>query len=211
MYQARFSALCHRYEATFDGHDERLVASRRHAEPAAERLSDGRYSDALTPDEREFIDRFVPWTRELRDGPALVDGRTVDLVAYVLGNRAGLVLKPKNLHAGAGVVAGWRCTDADWGQPVGAALAGEFIVQRRVRPVTERFPSTDGSGSLDDVVLNWGVFPTNGGYAGACVRGMDDPDVGVVGMTVGASMGACFHAPALADPLAGQLQLSDDR
>jgi hypothetical protein len=54
-------------------------------------------------------------------------------------------------------------------------------------------PSTDGSGSLDDVVLDGGVFLTDGGYAGARVRGMDAPDAGAVGMTVGASMGARFH------------------
>jgi len=61
-----------------------------------------------------------------------------------------------------------------------AAMNVPFIVQRRVRAVTERFPRTDGSG-FDDVVLNWGAFLTNGGYSGACVRGMDDPDAGVSG------------------------------
>jgi hypothetical protein len=155
-------------------------------------LSDERYSDAFTPTERAFIDRFLPWTRELRDGPALVDGQPVDLVPYVLSNRPDLILKPTNLHAGAGIVAGWTSTDTEWEQAIIAAVNGPFIVQRRVRATTERFPKTDGSG-FDDVVLNWGAFLTNGGYSGACVRGMHDPDVGVVGMSVGASMGACFH------------------
>ncbi len=155
-------------------------------------LSDER-NDIFSPAERAVIDRLLPWTRELRDTSALVDGRTIDLVPYVLANRSDLLLKPTNLHAGAGVVAGWTCTDAEWEETVATAVNAPFIVQRRVRAVTQRFPAADGSGALEDVVLNWGVFLTNAGYSGACVRGVADADVGVVGMTAGASMGACFH------------------
>jgi len=59
--------------------------------------------------------------------------------AYVVGNRTDFVLKPTNVHAGAGVVAGWTCTDAEWGQAVRGAVDGPFIVQRRVRAVIESF------------------------------------------------------------------------
>lgn len=156
-------------------------------------LSDERNADAFTPAERAFIARVLPWTRELRDATAVVDGQTVDLVSYALANRSELVLKPTNLHAGAGVLAGWKCTHADWAQAIAAAVGGPYIVQRRVRAVTERFSPADGSSALEDVVLNWGVFLTNAGYSGACIRGMADADAGVVGMSVGASMGACFH------------------
>lgn len=157
-------------------------------------LSDGRHRHRFSARENAFIDRFLPWTRALRQETTDVDGATVELVPYVLENRAGLVLKPTSLHGGIGVVTGWTTTQPEWVAAVTAAVGGPFVVQRRVRPVAQRFGSTDGSGETQEMVLNWGVFLTEAGYGGSIVRGTADPDVGIVSMGNDAHVGACFHA-----------------
>jgi hypothetical protein len=156
-------------------------------------VSDDANRGAFTADEREFLDRFLPWTRALRDGPAFVDGVEVDLVSYVVGHRDELVLKPTLFHGGIGVVTGWTTTADEWTAAVKSAVGAPFVVQRRVRPRQELFPSEDEPGRGEILALNWGVFLTSAGYGGAIVRGTANPDVGVVSMVNGARVGCCFH------------------
>lgn len=156
-------------------------------------LSDERNRPAFSAAENAFTDRFLPWTRALRDGSAHVAGTVVDLVPYVLEHQHDLVLKPTLLHGGIGVVPGWTATRDEWATHVREAVGGPFVVQRRVRPVAESFPPEDGVTAPEKLVLNWGVFLTRAGYGGAIVRGSADPDVGIVSMAGGARVGCCFH------------------
>jgi hypothetical protein len=162
-------------------------------------LSDERHRTEFTADERSVIDRFLPWTRELRPGPVHVDGCQVDLLDHVYSQREELILKPTVMYGGTGVVPGWKTSQADWERQVRAALGGPYVVQRRVRPVAERFLSR-ASGRAELYYLNWGIFLVGGGYGGAMVRASAEPDVGVVSMSNGAFTGCCFH-PQQARPL----------
>lgn len=155
-------------------------------------LSDERHRDAFTADEITLIDRFLPWTRNLRAGPVHVDGCQVDLLDYVCSWREELIIKPTLMHGGIGIVPGWATSQAEWQRQVGEALGGPFVVQRRVRPVAERFAEPD-TGVTGVRHLNWGVYLAASGYGGAIVRGSADPDVGVVSMANGALVGCCFH------------------
>jgi hypothetical protein len=81
--------------------------------------------------------------------------------------------------------------DADeWRRQVSAAMDGPFVLQRRIRPVPEEFPSEQG---MQPWVLTWGAFLAASGYAGQFVRGTTDPDGGVVNMATGATATSCFH------------------
>lgn len=150
-------------------------------------LSDERLRDRMNDAERELVDRFLPWTRRWQPGPVTVDGRQTDLFEYCAEHRADLVLKPSLLHGGHGVVAGWRLSDQEWRDAMDAVGDQPYVVQRRVVPAPEEFPGGTRK------VLNWGVFYARGHYAGAIVRGVDDPDVGVVSMGNGARVGCTFH------------------
>lgn len=155
-------------------------------------LSDERDAHAFDATERALIDRLLPWTRILRDRRTEADGETVDLVAYVKAHREDLIIKPAYDYGGAGIAAGWKVGDEEWSKLVDGSLSGSHLVQRRSRPVMERFLDDD-SGELRPWVLNWGVFVTPFGYGGTSVRGIPDPDVSVVSVGAGAFKGGAFH------------------
>lgn len=159
-------------------------------------LSDDDHQELFSPAERDLIDRFVPWTRTLRPGPARAEGEQVDLVGYVLARREELILKPAQQYGGAGVLPGWTVTAEDWAQAVRAGLAGRVVVQRRVRPATERFPEPGAPGGTREHALNWGVFITGDDYAGTLVRGLPGRDPGVINLSTGAGASCTFHAAA---------------
>lgn len=158
-------------------------------------LSDDAHRSAFTPEETELIDRFVPWARMLRDGPTTADGEEVDLLDYARAHQSALVLKPTLLHGGAGIVPGWTVSQEEWQERLRTSVGGPYMLQQRVRPVTESFPVAGEPGVTEPLALNWGVFLIDGRYGGTFVRGSRDPDVGVVSLATGAQFGCCFHEP----------------
>lgn len=155
-------------------------------------LSDEANRDRFSAAELESLDRLLPWTRIVRRGPVTVGERTVDLVEHAVAAREDLVLKPVADFGGAGVVLGWQVDDATWREHLNASMDGRFVLQERVRPEPEYFPSDDG---LEPWTLTWGSFLGARGYAGTWVRGSKDPDGGVVNMATGATATCAFHAP----------------
>jgi hypothetical protein len=159
-------------------------------------LSDEQNRSKCTPQELASLDRILPWTRMVRPGPVtLEDGRVVDLVDYAISHRHDLALKPTSLHGGQGVLLGWRSeTDPQtWEERVREAVDGPYVIQRRIRPVPELFPTDDG----DPVpwIVNWGVFTMVEGYMGVYARAVPvESDVEVITFGAGAHSGACFHA-----------------
>lgn len=94
----------------------------------------------LSASEKRTVARHVPWTRVLRDAttPDPSDA-PVDLLIWVREHRASLVIKPAHGLARAGVVLGWRASEAEWDDAIEAGL-GRDIVQRRVHLQEERYP-----------------------------------------------------------------------
>ena len=84
-------------------------------------LSDERQRDAFSDAELALIDRLLPWTRELRDGPVHVDGKVVDLRRFCLRERDNLILKPGYLYGGQGLGPGWTVDDERWRAAVDSA------------------------------------------------------------------------------------------
>lgn len=165
--------------------------------------SDDAGRPALTADEAELIDRLLPWTRMLREGPSTADGAEVDLMDYAQARQTNLVLKPTLMHGGIGVVPGWTVNQQRWQECLRTCSAGPYVLQQRVRPVTESFPVAGKPGVVEPLALNWGVFLVGGTYAGTLVRGTADPDVGVLSRATGARFGCCFHEPAVPGSLPG--------
>jgi hypothetical protein len=161
-------------------------------------LSDDRNRALLTADELACVDRFLPWTRYVRPTVTTAEGEEHDLIRLAVAEREDLILKPTLLHGGSGIVAGWTATPEEWAARLADAMDGPYVVQRRVRPIAETFPSLDGD-DTEELYLNWGVFLTDpgvtgdDGYGGCIVRGSADPSVGVVSMSSGARVGCCFH------------------
>ena len=97
--------------------------------------------------ELDCLDRFLPWTRMVRPGPVTVAGSSVLLEDYAIAQREELILKPVMLHGGAGVVPGWQTEPAEWQRLVTEAMDQQFVLQQRIHPHTELFPTADGPGT----------------------------------------------------------------
>lgn len=158
-------------------------------------LSDDDHRSVFSPAERDLIDRVIPWTRILRAGDTSAGGQRVDLVDYVLANRCELILKPTQLYGGKGVIPGWKTGQRAWAEAVHTGLRSRFVVQRRVRPVVERFPAAGAAAATSELVLNWGVIVAGPGYGGAIVRALPGPDPGIINVAAGAAAACTFHAP----------------
>lgn len=114
-------------------------------------LSDDRNAHLYTADERRAIDRHVPWTRKVLDGPTTRQGRRVgDLLAYCAARRQELVLKPNDEYGGKGVVLGWTVDQSSWEQSLSVAATQSYVVQEAVEVPREPFPvALDGVRMLD--------------------------------------------------------------
>lgn len=152
-------------------------------------LSDESNRERYSPDELVSLDRILPWTRMLRAGPVTVNGNVVDLAEFALTSQQELIMKPTMMHGGLGIVAGWLTDPADWRQQLEAAIGQPYVLQRRIHPVPEQFPTDESS---EDWTLTWGAFMAARGYGGMFVRGSRELDA-TVNMSTGATGTCCFH------------------
>lgn len=160
-------------------------------------LSDEENRKLFDAEELASLDRILPWTRMVRPGPVtLEDGRTVDLLSYVLAHQDDLALKPTLLHGGSGVLLGWRddTSGQTWEEQVRAAMGGPYVVQRRIRPLPELFPGENGEPV--PWIVAWGAFTVVNGYGGVFARATPvESNVEVINLAMGAYVGSCLHAP----------------
>lgn len=153
-------------------------------------VSDEANRELYNENELASLDRILPWTRMVKPGPVTVDGEQRDLIEYALAEQARLVLKPTTLHGGQGVVLGWQTDEASWADQLEAAMATPHILQRRIDPLPELFPTDDG---VEQWVLIWDAFLVANGFGGLRVRGSRDLDGAVVNIGTGATGTCCFH------------------
>ncbi len=154
-------------------------------------LSDEANRGLFSAEELACLDRLLPWTRMVRPGPVTVDGRSVPLEEYAISAREELILKPVLLHGGAGVTPGWQTEPDEWAALVAESMGGNSVLQRRIYPHTELFPSDDGP---VEHLLVWGAFLGARGYAGMYLRGRPaDGGVAVLNVATGAVGSCCFH------------------
>lgn len=158
-------------------------------------LSDEANRQRYSAETLAILDRILPWTRMVRSGPVTVSGARVDLVDYALANQDELIIKPTMMHGGIGIVAGWLTEPAEWRARLMEAMDRSYILQRRIHPVTEKFPTDSGA---EEWTLTWGAFMVHRGYGGMFVRGSRDLDA-TVNMSTGATGTCCFTegAPAV--------------
>ncbi len=134
-------------------------------------LTDEAFSSLMSAEEVAFVVRLVPWTRKVEERRTVKDGREVDLLPFVLANRAGLVLKPAHAYGGRSVYVGDETAGAEWEAAVRSALGAPWVVQERVTIPEEPFPTFEG-GELRFVPLkvNTNPFYVAGEEAGAVTR-----------------------------------------
>lgn len=104
-------------------------------------LSDEQFHDSLSSEERDTIERHVPWTRVVDPGPTSYKGETIDLLPFARANRERLLLKPNDEYGGKGITIGWECSAQEWEAALTAALESPFVVQEKVQIAYEPYPA----------------------------------------------------------------------
>jgi uncharacterized circularly permuted ATP-grasp superfamily protein len=134
-------------------------------------FSDPDLADRFSPEEREVAAATIPWTRRVAEGRTRVGTETVDLVPYIRAARAELVLKPNTDYGGRNVYIGSEVTEGEWDEGLGRALAGDWVVQRRVVIPEEQVPVVGPGGlTFEPRKVNINPFALGGSYGGCVSR-----------------------------------------
>jgi hypothetical protein len=143
-------------------------------------MSEAGSRGVFTTAETELVDRVLPWTRIVADGPTDVDGHSIDLFDYCRENQSELIIKPAGEDGGQGIVLGWTAEESRWKEALSeSANGGGYLVQHRVRPRPEQVVDA-GSGVVKDWFATWGMFLTPEGYGGFHVRALPSQDGALV-------------------------------
>jgi hypothetical protein len=128
-------------------------------------LSDPRFSDLFSREQRRAIAAHVPWT-----GKCDWHGRSADLLELIATEREQMVLKPNDDYGGRGVLLGWRTSAESWGARLRSAPSTPVIVQERVEPITMRVPTFDGEVVEEEVFFDLCPFVFSGRVGGVMTR-----------------------------------------
>jgi hypothetical protein len=154
-----------------------------HKKAVFELLTDESNAIWFTPQEREVIQRTVPWTRRVAQRQTYHRGRAVNLIEYIRKNRSQFVLKPNDDYGGHGISFGERATASEWDASLSEALEGDFVVQEKIELRAELFPIFGESGwALHPMYVDTNPFLFGGCVEGAMVRLSHSP---VVNVTLG--------------------------
>jgi uncharacterized circularly permuted ATP-grasp superfamily protein len=143
-------------------------------------LGDERHGALLTADERALVGRVVPWTRKVEERRAAIGGSEVDLVPFVLRERARFVLKPAHGYGGTSVMVGGEMDAAAWEAAVRSAIGGAWVLQERVEIPAEEFPVCEaGRVVFERLNVNANPFYVEGAEAGGVSRASRDTVINV--------------------------------
>jgi uncharacterized circularly permuted ATP-grasp superfamily protein len=104
-------------------------------------LTDEQFQGEFSAEEREAVERHIPWTRVLRPGPSSYQGDTVDLLDFTRANRDRLLLKPNDEYGGKGITIGWESSADEWDAAIKAGLESPSVVQEKVMIAYEPYPT----------------------------------------------------------------------
>jgi hypothetical protein len=137
-------------------------------------LTDERYEDLWSADEREIVRRHVPWTALVDERRVSRDGTAVDLVPYLRANRERFVIKPNDEYGGTGVTLGWETSASAWDAAIARALDERrrgWVAQERIPVRREPFPvCEDGAVAMRDMLVDFAPYVFRGRLAGFLTR-----------------------------------------
>lgn len=132
-------------------------------------LSEHQDSDIFTPEERETIKTYIPWTRKVVPGDIDFHGETLDMEQLLLSQRENLVLKPADGLGGESVCVGKHTSGLLWKEMVKVAFRNKnWLVQEYVGSLPFLYQTGDNDCCGHDVV--YGAFIFGEYYAGTFLR-----------------------------------------
>jgi uncharacterized circularly permuted ATP-grasp superfamily protein len=143
-------------------------------------LTDEKNAAYFSEEERELIQRHIPWTRVVADVKTEYRGEPIELLAFLRKNQKKLVIKPSDEYGGMGVTLGWELEKKEWESAIEQALRGgepgkargRWIVQERIPMRRGVFP-TIGKGNhveFRDMLVDFAPYLFRGKVAGYLTR-----------------------------------------
>jgi hypothetical protein len=174
----------------YNGGLTRLWLDKRNLALLSENEALGGWED----EDRALIRDHIPWSRMVAARTTTWRGRQVEFPAFLLENRADLVLKRGTGFGGDDVHVGRFMPQEAWEARVAEAVAqGGWIVQEFMESRPYWFPPRPGAAPVPHTVI-WGLFCAGWQYAGAWLRmlpiGQGD---GIVNSSRGASEGGVLE------------------
>jgi uncharacterized circularly permuted ATP-grasp superfamily protein len=143
-------------------------------------LTDEKNARYFSSEERELIQRHVPWTRVLADVKTECDGETVELLEYVRKHQKNLVMKPSDEYGGKGVTLGWEVEKKEWEAAIEQTLPkgkatreqGCWIVQERIPMRRGTFPRIGKGNKVEfkNMLVDFAPYLFRGRVAGFLTR-----------------------------------------
>lgn len=132
-------------------------------------LSKHQNSPGFSPEEKEIIKEYIPWTRKITAGETFYKNETVRLEDFIVSNREQLVIKPAVGYGGFNIHVGMEASPGEWKQLVDQALFEESWVVQEYVP-SSSFLYQSGEESCTEHHAVWGLFVFGTRYAGGFVR-----------------------------------------
>jgi uncharacterized circularly permuted ATP-grasp superfamily protein len=140
-------------------------------------LTDEQNAHYFSPEERELIQRHVPWTRVVADVKTQYGDDAIDLLEFVRKNQKSLVMKPSDEYGGKGVTLGWEVNQKEWDKAIEQGLeSGKrddcWIVQERIPMRRGVFPYI-GKGNkvqFKNMLVDFAPYLFRGKVAGYLTR-----------------------------------------
>jgi hypothetical protein len=138
-------------------------------------LSMHQESDIFSPEEREVIRKYIPWTREVVAGETTYRTEKVKLEEFILSNKDNLVIKPVGGKAGEWVFIGRHNHKTQWKELIKIALRnGGWLVQEYIKSCSYLFLTVENRYAEHHAV--WGLFVFGSRYAGGFLRVLPEKD-----------------------------------
>ncbi len=133
-------------------------------------LSDEVNAGLFTPEERQSIDWYIPWTRLVRERRTQFAGKEIDLLPYLANHKDEFVLKPNDEYGGKGIVLGWETDQETWENALKDALLEPSIVQQRICLPNEPYPSlVEGNIQIYDRLTDTNPYIWEGNFVSGCL------------------------------------------
>jgi hypothetical protein len=132
-------------------------------------LSKHQESDIFSPEEKETISRYIPWTRQLSDLDTDFRGERIDLKEALLAHPELFTIKPAAELGGTGVVVGKTAPEEEWRSAVETNIGkSDWLAQEYVEALPYLFPLEDGT--VVEHASVWGFFVFGSQYVGGFLR-----------------------------------------
>ncbi len=143
-------------------------------------LTDEQNERYFSAEERDVIQRHIPWTRVVADVKTQYNGKPIELLEFIRKNQKTLVMKPSDEYGGTGVTLGWEVEKKTWGAAIEHALKsshagsdkGCWIVQERIPMRRGVFPHIGKGNKVEykDMLVDFAPYLFRGKVAGYLTR-----------------------------------------